>query len=148
MGRRTLGERSFQYIGPVIWNSLPVSVVSGIRLHSLKSKWKSPSLLFCVLICSFPSSHSTNPSPVMHVFVCVQNCQPLCSGRSLLYPRAQHYAHDYITTLSLRKTNKFFFRSHACVWASNSPATGCACAFFVSEMLAVPQPIGIRVLTN
>ena len=26
MGRRTLGERSFQYLGPVLWNSLPVSV--------------------------------------------------------------------------------------------------------------------------
>ena len=24
VGRRTLGERSFQYIGPVIWNSLQV----------------------------------------------------------------------------------------------------------------------------
>ena len=26
MGRRTLGERSFQYLVPVLWNSLPVSV--------------------------------------------------------------------------------------------------------------------------
>ena len=25
-GQETLGERSFQYIGPVIWNSLPLSV--------------------------------------------------------------------------------------------------------------------------
>ena len=26
MGRRTLGERSFQYTGPVLWNSLPLSI--------------------------------------------------------------------------------------------------------------------------
>ena len=42
----------------------------------------------------------------------------------------------------------FFFWSHVCVWASDSPATGSACAFFVSEMLVVPQPIGIHVLTR
>ena len=32
MGKRTLWERSFQYVGPLIWNSLPLS---GIRLRSL-----------------------------------------------------------------------------------------------------------------
>ena len=32
MGRRTLAERSFQYIGPALWNSLSLS---GIRLRSL-----------------------------------------------------------------------------------------------------------------
>ena len=31
--RRTLGERSFQYIGPVIWNSLPF-FLSGMPRHS------------------------------------------------------------------------------------------------------------------
>ena len=33
MGRRALGERSFQYTWPVIWNSLPLSL-SGILLQS------------------------------------------------------------------------------------------------------------------
>ena len=40
MGRRTLGERSFQYIGPVIWNSLPLSV-SSVRHSSSLSSFKS-----------------------------------------------------------------------------------------------------------
>ena len=39
--RRTLGERSFQYIGPVIWNSLPVSVRHAMSLFSFKSKLKT-----------------------------------------------------------------------------------------------------------
>ena len=37
-------------------------------------KTENPPLLFCTLNCHFLSSHSTNPSPVMHVlveFVCV-----------------------------------------------------------------------------
>ena len=40
MGRRTLGERYFQYIGPVLWNSLPLSVRHSSSL-SLKSKLKT-----------------------------------------------------------------------------------------------------------
>ena len=47
-----------------------------------------------------------------------------------------------------QKTKIIYFWSYACMWASNLPATGCACAFFVSEMSVVPQPIGIRVLTS
>ena len=50
--------------------------------------------------------------------------------------------------LALRKTKIVYFWSHACVWASNSRATGCTCAFFVSEMSIVPQPISVRVLTS
>ena len=38
VGRRTLGERSFQYTGPVIWNSLPLSVRHSPSLSSFKSK--------------------------------------------------------------------------------------------------------------
>ena len=57
------------------------------------------------------------------------------------------YAHDHITTLSLRKT-KIVFWPLACAWASNSPATSCAHAFFVSEVLVAPQPISIHVLTS
>ena len=34
----------------------------------------------------------------------LQSCQPLCFGHSLLHPRALHYAHDHITTLSPWKT--------------------------------------------
>ena len=47
-----------------------------------------------------------------------------------------------------QKTKIIYFWSYACMWASNLPATSCACAFFVSEMSVVPQPIGIRVLTS
>ena len=41
MGRRTLGERSCQYIGPVLWNSLPFSVRHSSSLSSFKSKLKT-----------------------------------------------------------------------------------------------------------
>ena len=34
------------------------------------------------------------------------------------------------------------------MWASNLPASGCACAFFVSEVLVVPRPVGIHILTS
>ena len=74
-------------------------------------------------------------------------CQPLRFGCSLLCSRALCYAHDHITTLAIRE-KKLYFLSHACVWASNSPATGCTCAFFVSEMSIVPQPISLHVLTS
>ena len=30
------------------------------------------------------------------------------------------------------------FRSCVCMWASNAPATGCTCAFFISVVLIVP----------
>ena len=38
IGRGTLEERSFQYIGLVIWNSLPFSVRHSSSLSSFKSK--------------------------------------------------------------------------------------------------------------
>ena len=41
MGRRTLGERSFQCNGPVIWNSLPLYVRHSSSLSSFKSKLKT-----------------------------------------------------------------------------------------------------------
>ena len=41
MGKRTLGEISFQYIGPVIWNSLPLSVGQLSSLCSFKFKLKT-----------------------------------------------------------------------------------------------------------
>ena len=41
--RRTHGERSFQYIGPVIWNSLSFSVRHATSLSSFKSKLKPTS---------------------------------------------------------------------------------------------------------
>ena len=41
MDRRTLGERSFQCIGPVLWNSLPLSVTHSSSLSSFKSKLKT-----------------------------------------------------------------------------------------------------------
>ena len=39
--RRTLGERSLQYIGPVIWNSLSFSVRHAMSLSFFKSKLKT-----------------------------------------------------------------------------------------------------------
>lgn len=54
------------------------------------------------------------------------------------------YTHDHITVLS-EKTEIAYFRSRACVWAPNVPATGCACALFVSVVLVVPQPVGICI---
>ena len=58
--RRTHEERSFQYIGPVIWNSLPFSVTHATSLSSFKSKLKTYlfssaywSIIFFLL---FPSS--------------------------------------------------------------------------------------------
>ena len=39
--RRTLAERSFQYIGPVIWNSLPFSIRHATSLSSFKPKLKT-----------------------------------------------------------------------------------------------------------
>ena len=41
VGRMTLGERSFQYTGPVIWNSLPLSVRHSSSLSSFKSKMET-----------------------------------------------------------------------------------------------------------
>ena len=41
MGRRTPVERSFQHFGPVLWNSLPLSVRHSSSLSSLKSKLKT-----------------------------------------------------------------------------------------------------------
>ena len=57
MGRRILGETSFQYIGPVLWNSLPLSVRHSSSLTSFKSKLKthifsSASIVFFLLILS------------------------------------------------------------------------------------------------
>ena len=45
--RRTLGERSFQYIGPVIWNSLSFSVRHATTLL-FQVKTENPPLLFCL----------------------------------------------------------------------------------------------------
>ena len=77
----------------------------------------------------------------------VQSCQPLCFGRSLLRPRALRYAAT-LMIISLRSPSEFFLFSIPCVrvgirFASNRL---CVC-LFVSEMLVVPQPIGVRVLT-
>ena len=65
--RRTLGERSFQYIGPVIWNSLSFSVRHATTLSSFKSKLKTH--LFCLLISHFLSSVSIKPMTTMLVFL-------------------------------------------------------------------------------
>ena len=50
-----------------LWSGTLFLSLSGIRLHSLKSKLKT--LFFCTLICCCFCSHSTNSLPVMHVLV-------------------------------------------------------------------------------
>ena len=55
MGRWVLGERSFQYIGPVLWNSLTVSVRRSSSLTSFISHlethlFSSASIIFFLLI--------------------------------------------------------------------------------------------------
>ena len=50
MGRRALGERSFHCIGPVLWNSLPLSIRHSSLLSSFKSKLKTH--LFSSAYCS------------------------------------------------------------------------------------------------
>ena len=84
--RRTLGERSFQYIGPIIWNSLPFSVRHATSLSSFfQVKTENSPLLFCLLIYHFLFSVSIKPMTTMLVFlrgvcvcVCVFVCVPAC----------------------------------------------------------------------
>ena len=56
--RRTLWERSFQYIGPVIWSCLPFSVRHATSLSSLKPKLKthlfSSAYWFIIFFFLFP----------------------------------------------------------------------------------------------
>ena len=82
MGRRTLGERSFQYIGPVS-GTLFLSL-SSIRLHSLHSKLKTN--LSSSVYCHFLSSHlPTHHQQYIYLFclfltvcVCVCVCVRIC----------------------------------------------------------------------
>ena len=57
---RTFGERSFQYIGPVIWNSLPFSVRHATSFSTFKSKLKthlfSSAYWFLAFFLLFPSN--------------------------------------------------------------------------------------------
>ena len=74
MDRGTLGERSFQYIGSVIWNSLPLSV----KLHSLllNQNWKPTSaLLHTELSFSFFSFYQpiTSNACIYIFVVCVSS---------------------------------------------------------------------------
>ena len=58
------------------------------------------------------------------------------------------YTHDEITTPPTQKNKKKQIQSHACVWASNTPATGCPCAFFVFVVLIVSQPFSVYLLSQ
>ena len=68
--RRILGERSFQYNRPVIWNSLPFSVRHAMSLSSFKSKLKTHlfSSAYWFIIYHFLSSLSIKPMATMLVF--------------------------------------------------------------------------------
>ena len=78
-GQGPLGERSFQCIGPVIWNSLPIFVEHSCSISSFKLNFENLPLLFCVLIFHFFLVFFTNPLPGVHVFaVCVCVCVCVC----------------------------------------------------------------------
>ncbi len=53
MGRRTLGDRSFQRIGPVIWNSLPLWQAFVFTLSSKLQLKPTSSLLHTDLVVAF-----------------------------------------------------------------------------------------------
>ena len=84
MGRRALGERSFQYIGPVIWNSLPLSVRHSSSLSSFKQKLKthlcSSAYLSAVLFFSFSFYQLLTSNACVCVCVCVyvRACVRMC----------------------------------------------------------------------
>ena len=72
--RRTLGERSFHCIGPVIWNSLPFSDRHTISLFSFKSKQKTHLFSSAYLFVMF-FFVSIKPITSMFVFLqCVYVC--------------------------------------------------------------------------
>ena len=74
----------------------------------------------------------------------MHSCQPLHFGHSLLCPNVLHYD-AMLMIISLRPSplKNVYSGSHA-----NMLATGCTCAFFVSVVLVVPQPIGTCVLNQ
>ena len=87
IGRRTLAVRSFQYIGPVIWNwnSLPLPVRHLSSFSSLKSNWKPISsllhtdLLFCFFWIYQPiTSNACICRTCMCVCVCMCDCVCVC----------------------------------------------------------------------
>ena len=55
------------------WTCVESSYCCCCLRYLLLNKTENPPLLICILICRFPSSRSTSPSPVMHV-VCVCMC--------------------------------------------------------------------------
>ena len=83
MCRRTPCERTLQYIGPVIWNSLPVSVRHTSSLCYFKSKLKthlfSSLIFFFLLICTKPITNYMGVCGVCtHIYACVRACVCVC----------------------------------------------------------------------
>ena len=89
----TLGVRSFSNIGPVIWNSLPLSVRHSFSLSSFTSELKTHLFPSAYRIFTFFLLILPNTSPVMNVFVvsmcvsmracarvraCVRACMCVC----------------------------------------------------------------------
>ena len=83
MGRRTMGERSFQFVGPVICNSLPLSVtVFSFPPHSLalSQNWKPTSSAHWSVVTSIFHQPITSNACIFVVCVCVCEGVQLCEG--------------------------------------------------------------------
>ena len=83
MGRIPLGKRAFQYVGPVFWNSLPISVKHSSSLSSFQIKLKTHLFSFLLhtdMSFSFFSFYQpiTSNSYICSVCVCVCMCVCVC----------------------------------------------------------------------
>ena len=77
--RRTLGERSFQYIGPVIWNSFFLCQACHVTLlFKVKTKKSTSSLLPTDFSLSFFCFHQTHDFYACVFAVCVCMCVCVC----------------------------------------------------------------------
>ena len=123
------------------WQHVPVRMPGAVHwAWNLGSQWGMVSgavwmdawcVCVCVTkcgVCECGVCRAANHYVLVVVYCTWENCTMLL--RSWSY----HYS------LPLKK----YFRSRACVWVSNVPT----CAFFVSVVLVVPQPVGVRVLNQ
>ena len=107
--------------------------------------WHGQTLCYSI-ICS----HDDDMDRHCVIILYPQSCQPLLFGHSLLRPRALHYAAT-LTVISLRRPSekqKLFIFDPMCSCGHQIRQQPVVCVPLVSEMLVVPQPIGVCVLTS